>query len=336
MTNGKTQDPRRGLVILAFVTVYLLWGSTYLAIHYAVQTIPPLLMAGTRYVIAGTILYIWARLRGDGRPKLSHWITTTIIGALLLLGGNGMLVWAEQTVPSGLAALLVATEALWIVVLDWVTPGGRRPNLPIVVGLIAGFLGLVLLFSNGTIIGDVKLPVLGVGACLFAAFSWAAGSVYGQRASLPAKPILISGMQMLCGGMLMSITGLVVGEGSRIHFSAIKLVSVLGWLYLIIFGAIIGFTAYAWLVRVSTPARVSTHAYVNPVVAVILGWSVAGEPITLRMVAAMIVILTSVVLITTQPGRGRKSREIKLSESDSTLTTESKTFAVANGTEAAD
>src|SRR5882724_9952913 len=328
MSNVKAQDPRKGLVILAFITVYLIWGSTYLAIHYAVQTIPPLLMAGSRYVIAGTILYTWARLRGDGRPKLSHWITTTIIGGLLLLGGNGLLVWAEQTVPSGLAALLVATEALWIVVLDWLMPGGRRPNLPIVVGLIAGFFGLVLLFSHGTIIGGVQLPVLGVAACLVAAFSWASGSIYGQRASLPARPILISGMQMLCGGLLMSITGLAVGEGSRVHFNTIKLVSVLGWLYLIIFGAIIGFTAYAWLVRVSTPARVSTHAYVNPVVAVLLGWSVAGEPITLRMVGAMVIILTAVVLITTQPGKGRRAREINLDESnpqDSSLSQTSKT-----------
>jgi len=296
-------------------------------------------MAGSRYVIAGTVLYTWARLRGDGRPKLSHWVATAIIGALLLLGGNGLLVWAEQTVPSGLAALLVATEPLWIVILDWVTPGGRRPNIPIVIGLILGFSGVVLLVGHDRIIGGTQLPMLGIAACLGGAFSWAAGSVYGQRASLPAKPVLISGMQMLCGGVLMCVTGLSVGEGSRLHFDSIKMVSVLGWLYLIVFGAIIGFTAYTFLVRVATPARVSTNAYVNPVVAVILGWSIASEPLTLRMIGAMVIILASVVLITTQPGRGRKSREIQLDESQTmpqSITASSKRFAATNGSEAAD
>jgi drug/metabolite transporter (DMT)-like permease len=217
----------------------------------------------------------------------------------------------------------------------------------VIVGVIAGFLGVVLLVGKGSIGAGVQLPALGIAACLGGAFSWAAGSVFGQRASLPSKPILISGMQMLCGGLLMTVTGVAVGEGRDLHFNAIKAVSIGGWLYLIIFGAIIGFTAYAWLVRVTTPARVSTHAYVNPVVAVMLGWSVASEPITVRMIVAMAIILTAVVLITAQPGKRKKSREIILNISDNIPgdgsdsadlrgRQDSKSFATSNGIKAAD
>ena len=307
-----THEPAKGLIILAFATVYLLWGSTYLAIHYAVLTIPPFLMAGTRYVVAGSILFFFARIRGAERPKFKHWVATTIIGALLLLGGNGLLVWAEQWIPSGLSALLVATEPLWVAILFWLLPRGKRPNTGVIIGLIAGFTGVILLIGKGNLTSGTQIPIPAIAAALIAAFSWAAGSVYGQRAFLPSGPVLVSGMQMLCGGILMTLTGLMIGEGSKLHPSEVKLVSVIGWLYLIVFGAIIGFTAYSWLLRVASPSRASTHAYVNPAVAVLLGWLIAGEQITPRTIIAMLIILSAVVIITTQSSSRGKSRRLDL------------------------
>lgn len=241
----KAHDAPRGLIILAFALIYILWGTTYLAIHYAVQTIPPFMMAGTRYIIAGLVLYGWARLKGASKAGVKHWLACLAVGALLLLGGNGLLVWSEQWVPSGLAALLIATEPLWVVVLDWVLPGGRRPNARVIIGLVAGFLGLFLLVDRGKSSAGSHTTSMGIAACLIAALSWAAGSIYAQRAKLPRNPALISGMQMLSGGALMTVTGMSVGEFSRLHINTVQIVSIIGWLYLIIFGAIIGFTAYA-------------------------------------------------------------------------------------------
>ena len=290
--------PPRWRVITAFTAVYLIWGSTYLAIRLAVETMPPFLMAGIRFLIAGTILYVWTRWRGVPKPTRSHWLAATIVGGLLLLGGNGGVVWAAQHVSSGLTALLIATVPLWMALLNWLRPGGAKPSNRIIAGLLLGFIGITLLIGPSKLAGGHQVDPLGAAVLIIASLSWAAGSLYSRRAQLPASPLLATGMEMLAGGALLLIAGLLFGEWTRFDLSAPSLRSWLALSYLIIFGALIGFTAYIWLLRVTTPALASTYAYVNPVVAIFLGWAFVGEPLTARTLLAAAIIIGAVVVIT--------------------------------------
>ena len=284
-------------LLAAFAAVYLIWGSTYLAIRWAIETLPTFLMAGMRFLIAGSILYLWGRARGARRPTPAAWRDAAVVGGLLLLGGNGGVVWAEQYVPSGLAALIVATEPLWIVLLDWLRPGGHRPSAAEGLGLLAGFAGVVLLIGPGQAASDRVHPA-GAAAQVGATIAWATGSLYSRTASSTTDPLLGTGMNMLAGGTLLLIAATALGQWQALHPASVSLRSWLALLYLIVFGAIVGFTAYLWLLRESTVALVSTYAYVNPVVAVFLGWALAGEAVTGRMLGAAAVIVTSVVVIT--------------------------------------
>ena len=281
----------------AFAAVYLIWGSTYLAIRWAIATIPPFLMAGGRYVTAGAILYLWSRLAGGPKPTRRHWRDAAIVGGLLLMGGNGGVVWSEQTVPSGLAALLVALEPMWVVLIDWLRPRGTRPKNAEIVGLVLGFCGVLLLIGPVNV-GGPRVNLAGALVLIVATLSWASGSVYSRHADVPASPPLSTGMNMLAGGAILLAAGTTTGEWAAFHPTAITLRSVLALLFLIVFGAIVGFTAYLWLLRNANLATVSTYAYVNPVVAVFLGWGLAGEPFTPRIAAAAAVIVGSVVIIT--------------------------------------
>lgn len=287
-------------IAIALGTVYLIWGSTYLAIRFAIESMPPYLMAGTRFIFAGLVVYILMRAKGIPAPQKSHWIGATLVGGLLLLGGNGSVVWAEQRVPSGIAALIVATVPLWIVLLDWLWHGGIRPGLRVVSGIALGFTGIFLLISQGdfTSLGNVDL--LGAGALILASLSWAIGSLYSRHAHLPPSPFMAIAMQMLAGGVLLVLAGLAGGELARVDISAISLRSWLSWAYLIVFGALVGFTCYIWLLRVAPAARVATYAYVNPVIAVFLGWALADEVVTLQTLFASAIIITAVFLITSQ------------------------------------
>jgi len=315
---------RKVRLLLAFAAVYLIWGSTYLAIRWAIDTIPPFLMAGGRYVAAGAILYLWSRLRGGPTPTRRHWRDAAIVGALLLMGGNGGVVWAEQTVPSGLAALLVALEPMWVVLIDWLRPRGTRPRNAEIAGLVLGFGGVVLLVAPGHATGSPHVNPIGALVLLVATLSWASGSVYSRHANVPPSPLLSTGMNMLAGGAVLLLAGTVTGQWAAFHPAAVTLRSLLALLFLIVFGAIVGFTAYLWLLRNANLATVSTYAYVNPVVAVFLGWGLAGEPFTPRIAVAAGVIVGSVVIITlartaafgaagrvlrraTSPGRGREA-----------------------------
>ncbi|HWM90424.1 MAG TPA: drug/metabolite exporter YedA [Thermoanaerobaculia bacterium] len=280
-------------VALALATVYVIWGSTYLAIRFAIETLPPFWMAGVRFLVSGVLLYGWARWRGASRPSRVHWRSAALIGALLLLGGNGGVVWAEQRVDSGLAALLVSTVPLWMVVFEWLRKGGTRPTLGVVAGLALGFAGLVMLVRPGS--GGID-PI-GAAVLLLACVSWAWGSLRSRHVTLPESPLLATGMEMLSGGVFLMVVGLLTGEAGRLDLAGASMKSVLSLGYLIVFGAL-GFTAYIWLLRVTSPALVSTYAYVNPVVAVFLGWALAGEPLTGGMLGAAAVILTGVALIT--------------------------------------
>lgn len=304
ITGTPRKTPTLFQVVLALATVYVLWGSTYLGMRIAVETIPPFWMAGVRYGLAGLSLYIWARWRGAPRPEPVHWRSALVIGGLLLMIGNGGVVWAEQKVASGLASLLVATEALWIVLLQWLRPGGARPGWRTFAGVGFGFTGLAILLGPGA---KGALEPAGAAALLIAALSWAIGSLYAQKATLPETPLLATGMQMLCGGGLLMILGAVAGEGQRFDLSKVSNDSLLAMAYLLVFGSLIGFTAYSWLLRNVSPTLASTYAYVNPVVAVFLGWALASEPVTATTIAAAAVIVTGVALITSASGP-RKSR----------------------------
>jgi drug/metabolite transporter (DMT)-like permease len=298
-----TGRPSRLRIAAAFAAVYVLWGSTYLAIRFALDSLPPFWMASSRFLIAGTLLYAWARRRGAPAPTRVHWRSALIVGGLLLMGGNGGVVWAEQRVPSGLAALLVATVPLWMVMLDGAGRGWRRPPVQVLLGIGLGLAGVALLVGPGKFAGGHGVDPLGAGALLLGALCWATGSLYSRRAPLPASPLLGTAMEMLGGGALLAVAGLVSGEWGRLDLAAATPRSLLAVGYLVVFGSLVGFTAYVWLLRVSTPPLVATYAYVNPVVAVFLGWAFAGEPVTARTLVAAAVIVGAVVLITTYRAR---------------------------------
>jgi drug/metabolite transporter (DMT)-like permease len=285
-------------LFVAFAIVYVVWGSTYLAIRFAIETLPPFLMAGARFLVAGGVLYASSRLLGGAaRPTAAHWRSTAVLGVLLLLAGNGLVVWAEHRVASGIAALVVGIVPCFVVLLEWLRPGGARPTWRVVAGMLLGLAGLAWLLGPDAIMGGGRVDFLGVAALVLASLTWAVGSIYVRHAAVPS-PFLSSGMQMLAGGGALLVLGLALGEPWTFDVAAVSARSTLGWLYLIVFGSIVGFSAYIWLLRVSTPARVSTYAYVNPVVAVLLGWVLADEPLTLRTLIAAAVIVSGVVLIT--------------------------------------
>lgn len=305
--------PHTAAIVAAFAAVYVIWGSTYLAIRVAVETLPPLLMAGVRFVIAGGLLYALVRWRGAPRPTLRNWRSATIAGAFLLLGGNGLVVWAEQTVASGPAALLVATMPFWLVMLNAFWPGGTRPGLRDLLGLVIGSLGIVLLVAPDAALAMVaKAPLKlepidpwGAAALVLASLSWAIGSLYARTAPSPESPWVATSTQMLCGGMLQLLVGVLLGETAQLDTDRIRWQSVAAFAYLIVLGSWVGYTCYVWLLRVVSPAKVATYAYVNPVVAVLLGWILLDEPLTATTWAAMALIVAAVVLLTTAGPRSK-------------------------------
>lgn len=299
--------PSRGKVAAAFAIVYVIWGSTYLAILYAIETLPPLLMAATRFLLAGGILFAWARSRGVPMPTRRQWLACAIAGLLMLMLGNGAVVWAETRIPSGVAALIVAIVPCWMVLLEWLR-GGERPTGRVVAGLGLGLLGLVLLVGPGGFMGGDRIDRLGAGILVLGGFAWAAGSIFARGHDFPA-PRMSTAAQMLAGGTGLVVLGTVFGEWGQLDLAGASMRSVLGLLYLVVFGSIIAYSAYVWLLRVSTPAKVSTYAYVNPVVAVFLGWLFAGEALTLRMGVAAAVIVAGVALITLKGPARRAAAE---------------------------
>jgi drug/metabolite transporter (DMT)-like permease len=301
----------RSRVISAFAAVYLIWGSTYLAIHYAVETIPPFLMGAGRFLTAGLILYGWSRWRGARTPTAAEWRAAGLTGVLLLLCGNGAVIWAEQHVASGIVALIVAIVPLWMVLIDWLRPGGVRPRPLVFVGLALGLAGLALLIGPDAVPsrGAAPLDIWAALVPVVGSFFWALGSIVSRYAARPPSSQLATGMQMLAGGAAFLATSAIVGEPRHFDVHAVAGTSLVGLLYLVTFGSLIGFTAYTFLLGATTPAKVATYAYVNPVVAVILGWAIAGEPFTGRTMLAAAVILAGVATITLAnvPGASRSS-----------------------------
>jgi len=298
--------PTRFKVAIAFAAIYLIWGSTYLAIRFAIETLPPFSMAAARFTVAGGILYAIARPRAE-RPTRLNWFAAGVVGTLLLAGGNGGVVWAEQWVPSGIAALIVATVPLWMVLFDWLFAGAPRPSKVLLAGLAWGLGGVGLLMSSTELGAQSREGLLGGLAVLGASVSWAAGSIYARKAPLPRSGFLATAMQMIVGGLVLSFLAAIAGEGGQLDLSAFSMKSILALVYLIVFGALIAFTAYIWLLRVSTPARVSTYAYVNPAVAVVLGWLLANERLDARAALAVLIILSAVALISIKGGDLRRT-----------------------------
>ncbi|HKW56777.1 MAG TPA: EamA family transporter [Candidatus Acidoferrum sp.] len=298
---GMSQRPETFLIPAAFAAVYIIWGSTYLAIAIGIQSFPTLLLPASRHLISGLILYPILRWKTGIRPTSKQWRTATITGLLLLLVGNGGVCLAERTVPTGVAALLVALVSFWMVLVDWLRPGGQRPAARVVASLFLGFGGLALLVGPAHLGGSERVSPLGAGILVVGSLAWACGSVYSKHNDLPSSPMLGVAMQSLAGGAALWIVGLSAGEGRQLHLAAISLNSWLALLYLMVFGTGMGFTAYLYLLKKSTAARVGTYAFVNPVVALFLGWLGANEVITLRTALAAAVILTAVLLVITAP-----------------------------------
>ena len=288
-------------ILIAFACVYLIWGSTYLAIRFAIETMPPFLMAGVRFLVAGVILAAWARSQGAAWPGRREWRVAAVVGLLLLVGGNGGVVWAELTVPSSLAALTVAATPIMTVALDWLRPGGVRPPATTILGLLTGFAGVALLVNPfATDVG--RIDPLGTAALLAAVICWAAGSIYSREAKANiSSPLMGAGANMITGGIGLLLFGAVVGELPKLEVAAISTRSWLALVYLVLIGAVVGFTAFFYLLRNTTPAKSTTYAYVNPIVAIILGATLADEVMTPRTILAAAIIIAGVVMITTLP-----------------------------------
>lgn len=303
----------RWRIALAFAAVYLIWGSTYLAIRFAIETIPPYLMGGVRFLLAGGVLYAVLRWRGVRAPSRRQWQAALIVGGLLLFGGNGGVIVAEQYVPSSLAALIVAMVPLWMVLLNWWRGDRARPNAGTLLGVGLGLAGIVLIAAPGQSAAEGAVNPIGLLILVGASLSWSIGSLYSRKSSLPSNALLATSLEMLSGGALMLVAGLLLGQGAQIRFDHVSLLSLAALGYLIVFGSLIGFTAYVWLLKVTTPARVSTYAFVNPVVAVFLGWMLAGEELSLRVLIAAAVIIVAVMLITLNQA-SRRTRPAPLPE----------------------
>lgn len=296
-------DPRQGgappslaKLVAAFAAVYVLWGSTYLGIRFSIETLPPFFTQGVRFWAAGLFMYAWARLSGAAHPTRREWGGAVVTGLLLFIGGTGAVVWAEKLIPSGVAALVVATEPISFVLIEAV----RRRRLPrgsVLAGLALGAAGLVILVGPGEVFGSERFPIPALVVLVVGTFCWAGGSLYSRGSRLPSSPIMATAVTLATGGSGLALVGLLSGELSRFDPAAVSTRSVVATIYLFIFGSIVGFSAYLWLLRVTTVARVSTYAYVNPIVAVLLGWALAGEALTARVAIAAVVIVGAVAVI---------------------------------------
>ncbi len=299
-------------VWIALLALYIVWGSTYLAIRFSVETIPPFLHAALRFLISGAILYIWRRTAGDPAPTAGNWRSTAIVGTALLLGGNGLVGWAEKTVPSGIAALMIATSPFWLTLFEALRSGGTKPTWQAILGLIIGFGGVFLLIGPAEITGGGEsIDRFGSILLLLAPFFWSLGSIYARGADMPRSTLLSTGMQMLTGAVALFVVSLIKGELNGFSLGMVSTRSWLGLLYLITFGSLVGFVSYGWLLHNAPVSLTSTYAYVNPVVAVFLGSLLADEVLNGRILVAAAIIIGSVVLINSARLRKVKTQPLQ-------------------------
>jgi drug/metabolite transporter (DMT)-like permease len=301
-------------VIAGFTSVYLLWGSTYLFIRFAVETIPPLAMAGVRFLLAGVLLYAWTRWHGAEKPTVAMWRSSLIVGTFLM-GANSSVAYSETRIPSGVASLLVAMTPVWMVSFDWWRGTGERPRAGVLFGLVGGITGVAILLGPGLTTGQSVDP-LGAAIVLAGSVAWSFGSIYSRHIPRPTSALLGSAMHMACGGAVLVVFSLLTGQFNGFSIDQVSTRSWIGFVYLVIFGSLVGFSSFVFLLRATTPARVATYAYVNPVVAVLLGWLFAGEALSWRVGVAAAVIVGAVAAITTFSATPRRepSGEVGASE----------------------
>ena len=292
----------RTRIILAFAAVYVIWGSTYLFIKYAIESVPPFMMGAARFTVAGMLLYAVARWRGAKAPDRYDWRSAAITGILMLGVGNGAVMWAELTVPTGIVALIVSTTPIWIVVLDWLRPRGVRPRLPVILGLALGLAGMIILIGPRAIVGEGHVDEIGVLILLTGSLGWAIGTMLSKGTKRSSAPLAYSALQMMAAGAAMLITSVAIGEPTRFTPSEVSLRALLSWVYLMIAGSIVGYTAYIYLLGQVSAAKAATYAYVNPIIAVLLGWAFLSEPIGARTIVAAAVIIGGVAIITLSQG----------------------------------
>jgi len=289
------------LVLVCFAAVYLLWGSTFYFIRIGLQSIPPFVLSATRHTTMGLTFYPVFRLISREKPTWAQWRTAALTGVLFFLCGNGAVSWSETRLPSGVTALLVATVSLWMVTLDWLRPGGARPAPRVLFGFALGFAGIALLVGPAHLGGSERISPFGALVLILGSLGWAAGSIYSRHHPLPHSPLLAVGMQSLAGGIGLWIVAFFTGQLHAFHPAQVTLPSALSVLYLVVFGSAIGFSAYVYILRHSTASRVATYAFVNPMVALFLGWFLGGEPLGLRTLLAAGTILAAVLLVVTAP-----------------------------------
>jgi drug/metabolite transporter (DMT)-like permease len=283
---------------IALLAVYTVWGSTYLAIRFTVETIPPFLSAGIRFLVAGMVFMIWRRVAGDALPTRRQWRSAAIIGILMLLGGNGLVSLAELRIASGIAALIIGTVPLWLVLIEAIRPGGVRPTPLATLGLLIGFGGIFLLVGPEDLSSrNLQFDPLGIGTVMLAAFFWSLGSIYSRGAVLPSSSLMATGAEMLTGGLALLAFSSLIGEWKDLDFIMVSTSSWLGLVYLITFGSMVGFASYIWLLQNAPVSLVATYAYVNPLVAIFLGAWLANETLNARILIAALIIIGSVVLI---------------------------------------
>lgn len=293
----------RTAIGLALVTIYLTWGSTYLAIRIAVETMPPFAMAALRFIIAGTLLYVFLRWRGAAKPSFRQWLDNSIIGTLLLLGGNALVGWAEQFIASGVAALLIGVGPLFIVLTEWAWPGGERPTRLTIVALLLGLFGVAWLAAPWESHSDSGLSQIGVIAILSACVFWSIGAIYSRHTKNGASPFMSAAQQMLGGCPAIILVGLLCGDFERFDISQVSSHSWIAVIYLVFVGSLIGFSSFVWLMKNVSPAVASTHAFVNPLVAVVLGWWILDESLTRRTLTATAIIISAVAIISLQKNK---------------------------------
>jgi len=293
---GAVERPPLGRLLAAFAAVYVLWGSTYLGIRFSMETLPPFFTQGVRFMTAGAVMYAWARRKGSTKPTRREWAGGLVAGVLLFVCGTGGVVWAERLIPSGVAALVVATEPAAFVLIEAVRRR-RFPRGAILAGLGLGAAGLAILVGPGELLGAERFAASALLVLVAGTFCWAGGSLYSRESRLPSSPWMATAVTLVCGGAGLAVVGLLSGELARFDPSAVSAKSLWATLYLFVFGSLVGFSAYLWLLRNTTVSRLSTYAYVNPVIAVFLGWALAGEPLSPRVAVATAVIVGAVALI---------------------------------------
>src|SRR3984957_2214309 len=295
--------PATWKILVAFGIIYFVWGSTFLAIRVGVREVPPLILAAIRFSIAGLALYAWISARGEAQPTAREWRSASLLGLIIFVFDYGLLFWSEQRVPSGVAAVMLATIPVFMALSEIIILRTQRLTIRLVVALLIGIGGVAVLMAHSLNLGGAPVDKIGALALIFASISWSIASILSRKIPLPQSKLMSSAAQMLTGGILLTILAAALGDFHNFHPATVSRAVWFSLLYLIVAGSIIGFTAYVWLLHHESPTKVGTYAYVNPIVAVLVGYFLGGEELTTRTILGSLCILVSVIVITTMPAK---------------------------------